>query len=111
MTNLLESGYLGVDIFFVISGYITSSLANKRLEEFKSFIVSFIKEDKRLLPALIFYIIPAIFLFWLLDPFPRETLRTGITSIFGLSNFYLFTNAVDYFANSTELNHLHILGH
>ena len=104
--NILESGYLGVDIFFVISGYvITSSLINKRFDKFKNFISSFyIRRIKRLLPALMFYVLPISLLIWILDPAAKESLRTGITSMFGISNLYLFSNAVDYFANSTELN-------
>lgn len=104
--NILESGYLGVDIFFVISGYvITSSLINKRFDKFKNFISSFyIRRIKRLLPALMFYVLPISLLIWILDPIAKESLRTGITSMFGISNLYLFSNAVDYFANSTELN-------
>ena len=104
--NILESGYLGVDIFFVISGYvITSSLINKRFDKFKIFISSFyIRRIKRLLPALMFYVLPISLLIWILDPTAKESLRTGITSMFGISNLYLFSNAVDYFANSTELN-------
>ena len=42
--SLLESGYLGVDIFFVISGYvITSSLLSRRINGFRPFISSFYK--------------------------------------------------------------------
>ena len=34
--NFLQSGYLGVDIFFVISGFvITSSLAGRKSSNFK----------------------------------------------------------------------------
>ena len=104
--ELLASGYLGVDIFFVISGYvITSSLISRGINEFGTFISSFYKRRiKRLLPALIAYIFPISFLIWIIDPIPRAALRTGLTSIFGLSNFYLFKSATNYFAISTELN-------
>ena len=104
--NLLESGYLGVDIFFVISGYvITSSLLSRSINGFRPFISSFYQRRiKRLLPALIAYIFPISLLIWIIDPIPRVALRTGLTSIFGLSNLYLFKSATDYFAISTELN-------
>ena len=40
--EILPGGYLGVDIFFVISGYvITSSLLNRPNENFKDFIIGF----------------------------------------------------------------------
>ena len=40
--ELLPSGYLGVDIFFVISGYvITSSLSIKKYRNFSEFITNF----------------------------------------------------------------------
>ena len=50
--KLLPSGYLGVDIFFVISGFvITSSLANRESKGFWDFIVSFYsRRVKRLGP-------------------------------------------------------------
>ena len=40
--DLLPSGYLGVDIFFVISGYvITSSLAGRESKNFLDFLSGF----------------------------------------------------------------------
>jgi len=40
----------------------------------------------------------------LFDPFAGTSLKTGLTSLFGLSNIYLFQRSTDYFARSTELN-------
>ena len=37
------------------------------------------------------------------QPFERF-IRTGITSLFGLSNIYLIYNSTDYFAQPTEFN-------
>ena len=57
--DLLPSGYLGVDIFFVISGYvITSVLTNKRHRSFKDFVLDFYQRRiKRLLPALLLCVV------------------------------------------------------
>ena len=54
--DLLPSGYLGVDIFFVISGYvITSSLLRKNSDNLADFLVGFyVRRIKRLIPALVF---------------------------------------------------------
>ena len=56
--DLLPSGYLGVDIFFVISGYvITSSLAD-RSQTFLDFLTGFYERRiKRLVPALVVFVL------------------------------------------------------
>lgn len=104
--DILPSGYLGVDIFFVISGYvITSSLAARRNTNFKDFILSFFERRiKRIVPALIPFTIITGILICLFSQYPGESLITGITSLFGLSNFYLLHKSTDYFANTTLLN-------
>jgi peptidoglycan/LPS O-acetylase OafA/YrhL len=104
--NFLPSGYLGVDIFFVISGFvITSSLANRTSKNFGDLLVGFYtRRIKRLVPALIMFVLITSFLICLFNPSPASFLRTGITSLFGFSNLYLLRQATDYFADSTELN-------
>ena len=51
--DLLPSGYLGVDICFLISGYvITSSLAGRESKNFLDFLTGFYERRiKRLVPA------------------------------------------------------------
>ncbi len=104
--TLLPSGYLGVDIFFVISGYvITSSLATHAKESFGDFLTGFYaRRVKRLLPALIVFVLVSAFLICLFDPDPGASLRTGTASLFGVSNLFLAHQSVDYFADSTDLN-------
>ena len=59
--DILPSGYLGVDIFFVISGYvITASLIRRENKSFLDYIISFYERRiKRIIPLLaIFVVVP-----------------------------------------------------
>jgi peptidoglycan/LPS O-acetylase OafA/YrhL len=104
--NILPSGYLGVDIFFVISGFvITSSLANRPSKNFQDFLMGFYtRRIKRLVPALVLFVLLTSVLICLFNPSPDVSLNTGITSLFGISNLYLLKQSTDYFAASTKLN-------
>ena len=104
--EILPNGYLGVDIFFVISGFvITSSLYQRPSKNFKDFISGFYERRiKRLVPALSVFVLSISIAICFFNPNPGRSLLTGITSLFGLSNIYLFQRSTDYFAQSTELN-------
>ncbi len=107
---LMPSGFLGVDIFFVISGFvITSSLSQKAYSNTKDrWLVFYKKRIERLLPSLIICVlivslVAGLFIY----PWSRElhnSLITGISSLFGISNLYLLKNSTDYFGTSAELN-------
>jgi peptidoglycan/LPS O-acetylase OafA/YrhL len=104
--DLLPSGYLGVDIFFVISGYvITSSLTGRESNNFLEFLSAFYERRiKRLVPALVCFVLVTSVLICLFNPNPEVALRTGLLSLFGGSNLYLLRASTDYFAQSTWLN-------
>ena len=104
--ELLPSGYLGVDIFFVISGYvITSSLHEKDFKSLWEFLyIFFERRIRRLVPALVFFVTVTSIFICFFNPYPGFSLITGITSLFGLSNLYLIKQSTDYFAQSTEMN-------
>ncbi len=104
--DFLPSGYLGVDIFFVISGYvITSSLIEKNNKNFFEFIIAFYKRRiRRLFPALFVFVCFISLITCLFNPYSGSSLRTGFVSLFGLSNFYLFKLSTNYFSDAIELN-------
>jgi peptidoglycan/LPS O-acetylase OafA/YrhL len=113
--RVLPGGFLGVDIFFVISGYVISaSLASRRHEGFAAFLSSFYQRRlKRLWPALILVIAVVSILICLVNPSPGLSLQTGLAGLIGVANLYLYKLKTDYFAGSTELNvftHLWSLG-
>ena len=102
----LPSGFLGVDMFFVISGYvITSSLMRDKSINFFNFISNFYERRiRRIIPALIFFIVVFGISICFFNPFPGLSLLTGITSLFGVSNYFLIQRASDYFGAPNNLN-------
>jgi len=108
--GLLPGGYLGVDIFFVISGYvITGSLTNYPHATLSSFITSFYaRRMKRLLPVLCAFVLVTVLL-GSLFVYPskeeyKNSLMAALYAILGSSNIYLYLRSVDYFGASAELN-------
>ena len=103
---ILPSGFLGVDIFFVISGFvITSSLLHRPRQSFRQGVLGFYaRRIKRLVPALVFCIVVTSILTCLFDPSPGISLQTGLAGLLGASNLYLYSQSTDYFAPTTELN-------
>ena len=104
--NLIPCGYLGVDVFFVISGYvITLSLIRSKHANMSDFLTSFyVRRIKRLLPALVTCVLVSSVLICLFDPNPIASIRTGVAALFGFSNLYLLRNSADYFGKSTDYN-------
>jgi peptidoglycan/LPS O-acetylase OafA/YrhL len=104
--QILPSGYLGVDIFFVISGYvITASMFNHRHEDIGAFLFGFYsRRVRRLIPALVACVVLTSLAISLFNPNPGISLRTGFAALFGFSNLYLLSLSTDYFAPVTELN-------
>ena len=105
------NGYLGVDIFFLISGYvITMMLYKEHLQSQNLNILNFwIKRFKRIYPVLIFVFFTTVLLYFFFGPF---YLITGIVkeffySVFGLANFYFLFNKVDYFNDLNSSPFLH----
>ena len=104
--DILPSGYLGVDIFFVISGYvITASLIKRENKSFSDYIISFYERRiKRIIPLLTIFVIITSILICIFNVFPIFSLRTGFASLFGVSNILLYISSDGYFTPSSNLD-------
>ena len=103
-----SGGFVGVDIFFVISGYlITSIILKEKLEGNFQLVNFYERRARRILPALFLIMIFCIPLaFSLMTPGELKdfALSLGATSLFG-SNI-LFWQDAGYFAGPNELKPL-----
>jgi peptidoglycan/LPS O-acetylase OafA/YrhL len=102
--NSLPYGYLGVDVFFAISGYvITRSIIIQVNAGSFSLNTFFMRRMKRLFPALALMVVTSILLYAMLIP-RNGGIKTGLAALFGVSNFALWIADQDYFGISTEWN-------
>ncbi len=100
----LSGGYIGVDVFFVISGFLISSIILSELAAGTFTIASFYeRRARRILPALFFIILMTLPFawFWLL---PYELIDFGKSIIAAnlFSSNILFWLESDYFAATSE---------
>lgn len=101
-------GFVGVDIFFVISGYLMTSIILSGLENNNFSIARFyLARARRIVPALIALCMLLLLLGWLILP-PleyQEVAKNVIYSISFASNFFYYFNS-GYFAVASEQNWL-----
>ena len=107
----LPGGLLGVDIFFVISGYLITSIISREMAQRRfSFVQFYKRRAKRILPVFLFTLVfTTAAAAWLFMPedFYRY-LRSLNSSLFFSSNIH-FAKNVDYFdMAATEKPLLHI---
>jgi peptidoglycan/LPS O-acetylase OafA/YrhL len=104
--KFLPSGFLGVDIFFVISGFVvTASLLGQRRTGLTQLYVNFLsRRVKRLIPALTVCVAVTGLVVLATDPFPRHSIQTGLAALFGFANIVLFNFELDYFSPSSIFN-------
>ncbi|EGQ3504339.1 acetyltransferase [Staphylococcus pseudintermedius] len=96
----LSGGFLGVDTFFVISGYlITSLLLTEYHYTGKIELMSFwLRRVKRLIPAVLFLVMGVIVLSLIFMPTEIQKVRAdSIAAIFYVSNWWYIMQNVDYF--------------
>ena len=103
-----EGGFLGVDVFFVISGFLIGGIIREEISDSRFAIARFyVRRARRLLPALVAVILVAHImgaLFMTPDEFARLGASAAAASIF-VSNIWFWQNT-DYFSNAAEFSPL-----
>ena len=108
--QIIKGGFIGVDIFFVISGFIiTKIIIENKLENFSLFYF-YERRIKRIIPLLAVVLILSISsLFFVFDFFLlNKNINTSFSILTAVSNFYFWASAVLYqFAEKNSLINLH----
>ena len=102
--ELFKGGFVGVDIFFVISGYLITSIIMKELtlNQSFSFINFYERRIRRIIPVLLFIILISIPAAWIcLTPITFIDFSKSILFSLGFtSNLYFYFSGQEYGALS-----------
>ena len=105
--ELFSGGFVGVDVFFVISGYLMSRVVIGQIDKGTfSFNEYFERRLHRIVPALLFLIAVltvVCFFFYLPDDY-KANLKNAASSIVFLSNIFYWHNSPSYFDASADSN-------
>jgi peptidoglycan/LPS O-acetylase OafA/YrhL len=106
--NVFRGGYVGVDVFFVISGYLITSIIAEDLKQKKFSLLDFYeRRARRILPALFFIVaicVPVAYL--LLLPGDLMRFASSVVAVTTFSSNFLFWSESGYFAPVAELKPL-----
>lgn len=101
----MPGGFVGVDIFFVISGYLISSIILREVGEGKfSFLNFYERRIRRIIPALLAMVLVTVALFQFIA-LPDHSVAAGksaIAALFSVSNFWFWLET-GYFSPSAEI--------
>ena len=105
--DVFKGGFLGVDIFFVISGYLITGVIIREISTTKKFLIKrfFERRIRRILPALFFILIityPLGYFFMSPEGF-MDYSKSAIFSLGFTSNFYFLKTESDYYAFASTL--------
>jgi len=105
--NFFPGGFIGVDIFFVISGYLITSLILKELYQNNSFLFLnfYERRIRRIIPALLTVMLFTLPMAWLYM-MPVDLVEFSKSILYSLgfsSNYYFYLADVEYNAQSSLL--------
>ncbi|MDO8772295.1 MAG: acyltransferase family protein [Burkholderiaceae bacterium] len=107
---LMPGGYVGVDVFFVISGYLITTIISREMVEGQFRFVRFYeRRARRIFPALFAVLAVTLAAGWvlLLPSDYASTLRGALGTLFFSSNMVFWRDLQEgYFAQNAKLNPL-----
>lgn len=101
----LPGGFLGVDVFFVISGYLITTLLLREKKKTGRITLSafWIRRARRLLPALVLVVVSAVAAAWLVNEDLLVNIRRQVFGALTFStNWVEIIAGTDYFADSAR---------
>ncbi len=103
-----SGGFVGVDVFFVISGYLITTIIISEMTEGKFSIVNFYeRRARRILPALFFVMAACLPFAWLwLTPADLKGFGQSLVAVSTFSSNILFWQESGYFETAAELKPL-----
>lgn len=102
---LLKGGFLGVDVFFCISGFLITTIIYRQIKEHRFTFLGFWKRRfKRLYPALVFVVTVtmAIGLFVLPQPERGALPMQAASALFSFANILLWRTTDGYWSPASE---------
>lgn len=107
-SEVLKGGYIGVDIFFVISGFLITGILASEIEASRFSLLDFYdRRIRRIFPALLAMLLlsTGLAMLLLLPPDLLDFSKSGLGAVLFSSNFY-FMSATDYFNVAADSNPL-----
>lgn len=106
--DLFSGGFVGVDVFFVISGYLITTILLNELENGQFSLLNFYeRRARRILPALFFVMVACLPFAWLwLMPSDMKLFAQSLVAVTLFSSNILFWRKSGYFDPAADLNPL-----
>ncbi len=106
--SLFSGGFVGVDVFFVISGYLITTIIIEDIEKDQFSIKNFYeRRARRILPALFFVMLVCIPFSWLwMSPNELQKFSESLIAVSFFSSNFLFWTEAGYFATAAEFKPL-----
>ncbi len=101
----LPGGYLGVDVFFVISGYLITSILLREMDGGTFTLRRFwARRIRRIVPALLVVTAATVFVshIFMFPPFRRSVAEQALTTLGSCANVYLWRHAGNYWGPQAE---------